>query len=154
MDEFQTSSLMYHAQPIKLDTVRFFSWPWLQWPFNVSGVCCPLGPQNRLYKLLGQTLTCISLCLSLKPGQTVLIGLLLLNNVYTLISPLPKLNVPRKTKNIWQTATELQSHQVHYFTDKHGQVTNGKFKRMNQHLWLNNVKEVPAPWKGKAVLWF
>lgn len=50
---------MYHAQPIKLDTASFFSWPQLQGPFNVSAVCCPLGPQNGLYKLLGQTLTCI-----------------------------------------------------------------------------------------------
>jgi len=66
----------------------------------------------------------------------------LLNNVYALISPLPKLNVPRKAKNIWQTATKLQSHQVCYFVDKHGQVTNGKFKGMNTGMWLNNIKTV------------
>lgn len=74
----------------------------------------------------------------------MLIGVLLLNNVYALISPLPKLNVPRKTKNIWQTATKLQSHQVCYFRDKHGQVTNSKFKRINQHTWLNNITKVSA----------
>lgn len=79
----------------------------------------------------------------------MLIGVVLPNNVYALISPLPKLNVPRKLKNIWQTATKLQSLQVCYFTDKRGQVTNGKFKRMSQHRWLNNIKSLLSE-KGKS----
>ena len=44
-------------------------------------------------------LTCIVLCLSLNPGQKALIRAVLLHNVYALITPLPKPNVPRSTKN-------------------------------------------------------
>lgn len=43
---------------------------------------------------------------------------------------------------MWQAATELQSHQVCYFTDGHRQVTKGKFKTTNQHVWLRNVQKV------------
>lgn len=50
-------------------------------------------------------LTCILLCLSLNPGQKALIRVVLLHNVYILITPLPKPNVPRSTKNAWQNAT-------------------------------------------------
>lgn len=50
-------------------------------------------------------LTCILLCLSLNPGQKALIRVVLLHNVYPLITPLPKPNVPRSTKNAWQKAT-------------------------------------------------
>lgn len=78
----------------------------------------------------------------------MLTGVVLPNNVYALISPLPKLNVPRKTKNIWQTATKLQSFQVCSFTDKCGQVTHGNFKQMSQCMWLNNIKSL-LPEKGK-----
>lgn len=62
-------------------------------------------PQQDFYKLLGRMLTCILLCLSLNPGQKALIRVVLLHNVYILITPLPKPNVPRSTKNAWQKAT-------------------------------------------------
>lgn len=50
-------------------------------------------------------LTHILLCLSLKPGQKALIRVVLLHNVYVLITPLPKPNIPRSTKNARQKVT-------------------------------------------------
>lgn len=78
----------------------------------------------------------------------MLIGVLLLNNVYALISPLPKLNVPRKTKKILASRHWVAVSSRNYFTDKQGQVMvnwKGKFEGMNQHRWLNC--------EGKLFLW-
>lgn len=77
----------------------------------------------------------------------MLIGVLLLNNVCALISPLPKLNVPRKTKKILASNHWVAVSSRSYFTDKQGQVTanwKGKFKGMNQYKWLNIIKRHPT----------
>lgn len=74
----------------------------------------------------------------------MLIGVLLLNNVYALISPLPRLNVPKKSKKTLANSHWVAMSSRSYFTGKQGQVMvnwKGKFKGMNQCTGLNIIKK-------------
>lgn len=81
-------------------------------------------------------LTCILLCLSLNSSQKALIRVVLLHNVYILIIPLPKPNVPRNTKNAWQKATSCSSK---YAVLQSKRTTDSERKEITEKL-TNDIK--------------